>query len=360
MRTVIYNLGIKAQKEKQMQSNNRNNSLDLLRIISTIAVIIIHCNAHYYVADTPAVGSGEYLVESILNAITRFSVPAFIMISGAFNLGDKNSDFKSFYSKSGKKIFLPMLPIVLTIYVFLGAYQIIIKHDYVRPIMNFVTGGPFAYWFMYTLLFLYILTPVFVIFKRNVSTRVFEISASFLLVWACFSQMLSKQESANTIGVVFAYAGYYLMGRVIYERVLQKKYTSIFFPIVAIALITVSIIIRRTGFSYYESDQFISFFSPLTIIASLLIFIWFCSINVKRDFSWLSSKTFFIYLFHDIILVVAFPLLERFMNNQLLNIAIVVVFTFLSSLLCSIIYSKIWNMVLAKIEKKKMPYQMPK
>lgn len=331
----------------------RKNSLDLLRILSTIAVIIIHCNAHYFVAGNHYDNPPIYLIESLTNTLTRFSVPAFVMISGAFNLQDKNADFKGFYSKAAKKVFLPMLPIFLIIYITLGAYQIIIKHEYVRPLMNFVTGGPFAYWFMYMLLFLYILTPFIVIIKRNVSIKVFEISSVFLLVWACFSQMLSAQQSPNTIGVVFAYLSYYLIGSVVYTKIQARQTSSVVYLLLAILMFAISFVIRINGFSYYETDQFLSFFSPLTILASVLIFMWFCSLDIKFDFSWLSAKTYYIYLFHDVILVITFALLERISDSQLLNIGIVVVFTFALSLLCAVVYSKIWNGVKLKFVSNK-------
>lgn len=68
----------------------RQNSLDLLRIMATIAVIFIHVNCHYFQNnyDNP-ICSGIYVLESFINIIMRFSVPAFVMISGAFNLHNK-------------------------------------------------------------------------------------------------------------------------------------------------------------------------------------------------------------------------------------------------------------------------------
>ena len=57
----------------------RNNSLDLLRVISTIAVIMIHINWNYFGPISESYQwSFHYAIESLINIVTRFSVPAFV------------------------------------------------------------------------------------------------------------------------------------------------------------------------------------------------------------------------------------------------------------------------------------------
>ena len=86
--------------QKLTSSNsNRLNNYDALRIISTVAVIFIHVNWQFFwtKAATPSM-SVNYIVESSINIIARFSVPAFVMISGAFNLKNKrNGEFANFF-----------------------------------------------------------------------------------------------------------------------------------------------------------------------------------------------------------------------------------------------------------------------
>ena len=88
-----------------MQSN-RSNNLDLLRIVATISVIVIHVNYQFFQFryQSPQF-EVNYVVQSSLNLITRFSVPAFVMLSGYFILNNAaNSDIKSFYKKSSYKV----------------------------------------------------------------------------------------------------------------------------------------------------------------------------------------------------------------------------------------------------------------
>ena len=93
----------------------RNNGYDLLRILATIAVVLIHVNAMFF---SKRIGENtwqtNYIVENIINIVTRFSVPAFMMISGAFALSNpQNADIKRFYCKSIYKIYVPLVLPVL-------------------------------------------------------------------------------------------------------------------------------------------------------------------------------------------------------------------------------------------------------
>ena len=71
---------------------NRQSNFDLLRIISTFAVVLIHVNAT--VANSNNISLVGFNICSLINIITRFSVPCFVMLSGAFILNnEKNADY---------------------------------------------------------------------------------------------------------------------------------------------------------------------------------------------------------------------------------------------------------------------------
>ena len=93
----------------------RQNNYDLLRIISTIAVILIHVNWRYFGSVyTMSETSFAWSMEAIINIVTRFSVPVFMMLSGAFILQNaENGNAVFFYKKSLKKIFIPFVLAVL-------------------------------------------------------------------------------------------------------------------------------------------------------------------------------------------------------------------------------------------------------
>lgn len=88
------------------ESFSRESNFDLLRVICAFAVVAIHVSAQFIGAMT---GDPRYIgIEfhdvfnsTLWNVLSRFAVPCFVMLSGAFILtNDKNADFSFFYKKS--------------------------------------------------------------------------------------------------------------------------------------------------------------------------------------------------------------------------------------------------------------------
>ena len=67
--------------------NQRKNYFDLLRVISSFAVVVIHVTSA--AMNTTEVSSQTYMANALLNSIMRWAVPVFFMISGALFLDPK-------------------------------------------------------------------------------------------------------------------------------------------------------------------------------------------------------------------------------------------------------------------------------
>ena len=81
-------------------SKDRESNFDLLRIISAFAVIILHVSYWFLKIDDASAFSNCHFLTLLLTSITRFAVPCFFMLSGAFILADeRNADYKYFYKK---------------------------------------------------------------------------------------------------------------------------------------------------------------------------------------------------------------------------------------------------------------------
>lgn len=204
---------------RKMQINRqRYNNYDLLRIISTIAVILIHVNYMYFQhrAYEPQLNV-LYCIESFLNIITRFSVPVFIMISGGFNLkNSKNGNLGEFYKKTIWKIFFPAAGAMILFLIIDGIRTIIGKNNILLgSIKGIITGGFYNLWFLYMLAGLYILTPFVIKLKEVIAGTTYKNIAVLLMFWAVVSQAVSSQKLAYAIGVVVSFLGYYLLGDVI-------------------------------------------------------------------------------------------------------------------------------------------------
>ena len=193
----------------------RNRGLDCLRVLSAIAVVVIHCNAKYYFADGTEHGTISYCVSAIVNLITRFSVPCFILMSGKFNLSDnRNADASYFYRKSLPKILIPYLGIYLcwTVYSFISVIKTANLLLFAKSLVKGTNGN---LWFMPMIIILYLLTPAFVQIKSRLSKGQDMQVGVLLLIWGIISQCTSEYTLPYSIGVVISYASYYWLGSVL-------------------------------------------------------------------------------------------------------------------------------------------------
>lgn len=332
----------------------RENNYDLLRIISTFAVILIHVNA-IYISKNSDHNSCLYWIESAINIVTRFSVPCFVMLSGAFLLSNpKNKDYKTFYKKTFIKIFLPFIVVSVLLFPFAEITQVITKGSLLDPIINIITGnGYYNLWFMFMLLGLYIFVPVVIRVKESISNKSYCIVSVVWLIFSILNQLTTSYSMSYAFGVIFSYMGYFIIGNVIYENLRGKKNPIIFF---ALSIICFFITFAYRFFNEVGEiayDPFSSFFSPFIVLASLLIFIAFGNIKINRSFAKLSSRTFYIYMFHTIILTFLMFLLG---NNTKLNPMIIIlcvtIVTFVLAWLASIVFMKIWNVCERKINQR--------
>lgn len=323
----------------------RLNNYDLLRIISTIAVIFIHVNYLFFknYSGTPSLNI-LYIAESLINIITRFSVPVFVMISGAFNLSNiKNTNANEFYKKTIWKIFIPCIGAIILFFIYDECKAILDGTSIMVPIKGIIAGNYYNLWFVYMLAGLYLLTPLIVKLKQVVSKKTYMLSSVILMIWSVGSQAVSSQRIPYALGVVFAFLGYYILGDVILNNDIRIKCKSSYFT-VAFVMFLVTFFVRSMGVSYYLFDAFTNFFSPTIVIASICIFAGFKQIDVKSDLSWLSGKTFYIYLFHTIIYKLLFKLIGHINGYlELIVIPTIVIITFVIALGIAIIYDKFWK-----------------
>ena len=335
--------------EKAISNTDKRDRLsnyDALRIVSAVAVIFIHVNWHFF-SSRSKLPSLElnYLVESIINIITRFSVPAFVMISGAFNLrNEKNGNGLSFFKKSLWKIFIPTAMAILLFFLCDILKAVFFGWNLFSSVRRILSGGYYNLWFVYMLAGLYLLTPLTVKLKSVMDRTTYILSSVFLLAWAVVSQAVSNQRVPYAIGVVFAFLGYYLIGDVILNYA-QLRHRPPFYFFIAGIMFVLTFIARFYGITYYLSAAYLNFFSPTVTIASVCIFAGVKGISLNSDLSWLSGKAFYLYVFHSIVYETILRIFAKtgIVGHELLQIVSVVTLTFLVSLFIATVYDKFWK-----------------
>lgn len=258
---------------------SRKNSYDLLRIISAFAVVMIHVNAT--ITTNLDISLLDWSLGSFINTITRFSVPCFVMLSGALLLNNKkNMNYSYFYRKSFYKIGIPLCVFTLFSFLFSVCTALVNKKSLIDVFKAYLSGDFNNYWFMFMLIGLYFLVPVIIRIKETVKFRTYCVFAVCWMVLACISQATSVYSVSYSLGIIFSFVSYFVIGDIICE--MQKKIKHPYICIVISLLLFVAEFVIRNCFniSLYLSSAYSSWFSPIVVLASLFLFMGFSYINI--------------------------------------------------------------------------------
>ncbi len=331
---------------KELNSLNRQSNYDLLRILSTIFVVFLHINAHYYPMTSSV---NDLQIESFLNVLTRVSVPCFVMLSGAFVLSKpKNKDFKSFYFHVFFKTVLPFIVVSFILLSFSTIKAIVTHGDVVAPLKALLIGDYYNLWYMFMLFGLYLFTPIIIMVKERISNKAYCISSFVWLAFSIWFQSNSEYLISYSFGVVFAYMGYFLVGNIIYENTKDKSSIKAVVCLFASVLFIVITFLIRQSFviEKYLWDPYSSFFSPFIAIASVFFFMAISNWKLRIKFGKFPNLMFYVYLFHTVIYEIIFIVLkDRIIYNTIITILLVSIVTFIISLIASFVFIKVWSFI---------------
>lgn len=310
-------------------SKNRIVYADLLRIIATFAVIVLHVSASKWY-EAP-IREYNWQMFNVYDSLVRWSVPVFVMLSGMFFLNpNKEIDFKKLFHKY-------ILRIVLTI-IFWGLFyqfseifaKFILHHESItmkKIVVAFakIPFGPPWYhlWYLYMLIGLYLLVPLYRIFTKHTTEKQFlYLLILFFIFGLCLpfaKKILLYFDSRLNINFgipeLVNYSGYFFAGYYFSKYSVSKK-LRITIYIFAIC----SFVFTIAGTSYISiknkepNGNLYDNLLPTTMFEALAIFTFIKSIFAKKEISEklytfiskLSQCSFGIYLIHDFIRAVVF------------------------------------------------------
>ena len=101
---------IKTECHESNSAVSREVYIDVIRIVAILGVIMIHVSSGGFDAKSVEPNSYEWAIYAIYNASVRFSVPVFIMITGAlYGRPDKAIDLKKLYTNNIFRLLVAML-----------------------------------------------------------------------------------------------------------------------------------------------------------------------------------------------------------------------------------------------------------
>lgn len=293
---------------KIMSTNIYDTDTDILRIICSFFVILIH-------SSYPMSGYGIFF-----NAISRFSVPVFIIISGYYMIGS-NTDLRDI-KKRALRLFFTVIAWSGIYYIY-GIVSKSIEYKGIRALITYLLTEPIHLWFMYALIILYILTPVSNVFCKNASKKEYIYALALMFCFGTVLKTLScvkefyivsvivdKSKIDICSGMLLLYmSGYYL----------RKFDTNIKSRSLLIAGISASAFTVVGTFLLYEhypeySSLLLSFTSPNVIIAAFSFYITakrairkyiHANEKMRNIIHIMSSQTKGIYLLHPLFIIIA-------------------------------------------------------
>lgn len=188
--------------------------LDIARIVSMAAVVMIHTAAQYW--HTFDVTSADWMACNVYDGMARWGVPVFVMISGALFLSPKKEQgLRKLYGKNILRI--------VTLILFWGfvyaitdrSYDLHIEADF-REFFRRVLLGHYHMWFLYMIVGLYVATPLLRCITASRQTTLY-----FLILGFVLNLVLPLLQSAPIIAPLSAqlmiqlplgYSFYYVLG----------------------------------------------------------------------------------------------------------------------------------------------------
>lgn len=298
-----------------LMAERRIIAFDVMRIIAIFAVIWLHYASQRFYISFPSI---EWEIRNFYDAMVRWGVPIFVMISGALFLDSKKKlSIRKLYTKNILRIvcaFLFWSSIYLLYNILTGNQQILTP----GVVISDVVKGPFHFWFLKMLLGLYIVAPILKIIANNKKVEEYflliALITAFVLPWFFkflgiininFSHLLNGFYEKMNIKIASGYTGYFILGHYLNNKTFSSSIRKIIYLFGLISLICVIVFTHFKSFHNNRADEF--FYNNLSLFTfaeaiAVFTFIYYRFKNYNSRYSPLiikiSNITFGVYLIH--------------------------------------------------------------
>ncbi|WP_028596581.1 acyltransferase [Paenibacillus assamensis] len=303
---------------------NRIIHIDILRILSIVAVIALHTTADVLIRSTDF-NSASWWISNVLNSIARFAVPVFFMISGAMMLKVHVTSYRSFYIKRILPLFIPLLcwSIIYDLYtqfyilqVQTGLWEYVTGFAY-----RFITERNYVHlWFLYAIIAIYMTVPLISKLVKVCSEKDlryfiigwFSISVVYPFVAEIALRVTGQPiyiPIMNKIHLFSGFLGYFVLGYYLFHYDLPQRVKHVLFNIgVASFFITPIATYFVSQYKGSLDELFYGNFSITTFFMAVAVYLYYqnkeTSMNEKLNhkiqavIGSLSKASFSIYLIH--------------------------------------------------------------
>lgn len=327
----------------------RNVGLDLVKVISCMAVVVLHVTG---MIPTAVAG---YNIKTVLYYMAVFAVPLFFLVNGYSLLNKAVLTYRYIIKK-----ILSILLIVFSWNVILFLVRLITENRLTNPLntsLNSLIQRDYFWqlWFFGALILIYLVLPVIHKYFRNLKSAIIMTA---LIVALCFAvDVTSIIRSSLGLQIVqsqvpqtfrlWTWLAYYLMGGLLGKKQVTdyiKKYISVSLNwlIFIVTLIIISIYQYKMSFQYGDMRAE-NFYDSIFVFAYVIsLFLLVCRQNFEKynyHFTKLVSPNVMgVYILHVTLIKFATQLYK--FNTLITNISLIFI-VFIVSLTASIIISKV-------------------
>lgn len=333
----------------------------LLNIVACFAVIILHCCTPAFFSYKEGI---RWDIANVLQQVFKFAVPCFFMMSGA-NLLDyyKRYSTKEFYKKRLLKVAVPFIVWSIIWYVYsiikvgfkTGEYNFSII-NFVHLFMNNKINN--VYWFFYSIIGIYLLTPVIKEITKNRKVTKWFLILSF--IYLTINPILENSGIGNyfQLPIINKYLFYYILGYYIKDISLINRTTIVtknaksekikntkILLIVAVGVISLIALILLNYLNLYYENKVLNILMKTELFGILyyfMIYILFSQIQitnekVSRILKDISTLSLGVYLIHQPILNMAISIFKLDIYSKVLYFIVPVLLYIFCALVTKII-----------------------
>lgn len=292
----------------------KSASLSLMRAIACFGVVLLHCA--YAATAGYAESSGEYIAAMGLRNCVLFSVPVFVMVSGALLLQpDREMSVSKIFKKYVLRMVLTLVIFSLLFYLFDLALGVAKKP--LDALISVYTGEVWSHlWYLYLMIGIYLLLPFYRMIARHSSGKELLYLISVYFVFLCLIPLINGITATSAgfyICTYTVYPLYLFLGYALRERLIVIK------PWLSVALMALGsgLIILSSGYAYgYNVPALKSLLSSYAFLPVLMQAVGAFSLvdRISRKegklLRFLDGNSFGVYLIHMALLKYLFLALK--------------------------------------------------
>lgn len=332
--------------DKAKHITERKNYLDILKVIATFGVIFLHVFARCIKGP---LNTYNWYVSVVGDSLVRWSVPIFVMISGALFLNPiKDLSTNIVINKYVKRLLMAYVfwYFFYCSFNFVRSYfsssSLVIDYNLLEP--------EFHLWFLPMLMGVYLLIPILRKVASDIKLLIYALTIWSIYLTVSFILILDISQISNlfTMNIVVGYAGYFLLGYFLSLDLLlkQQRFALYFFSVIG-ALITIFGSVSSSLSQGFINTKYLYYISPQVLVMAAALFVFVKRHSSKFENSmkgfidYVRKDLFGIYLVHIFWLNLIDNGIIRNMFNYAISFVVIALLVFIFSLYTTKLLRKI-------------------